>query len=104
MLTSKISMLLLEWLLPYSYFHGYDNCFEMNSSIVFINLLQFFELKYVCVNGNALSDILCLFCRRTPTTVMVRETHVERMGSIQDIAYEILNVLEFNRSALFIFF
>ncbi|CAM0957021.1 unnamed protein product [Alopecurus aequalis] len=36
------------------------------------------------------------FYRRTPTTVMVRESHVERMGSIQDVAYEILNVLEFN--------
>jgi len=36
------------------------------------------------------------FYRRTPTTVMVRESHVERMGSIQDIPYEILNVLEFN--------
>lgn len=40
---------------------------------------------------------MCLFCRRTPTTVMVRESHVERMGSIQDVPYEILNVLEFNR-------
>ncbi|AQK65521.1 Phospholipid-transporting ATPase 3 [Zea mays] len=36
------------------------------------------------------------FYRRTPTTVMVRESHVERMGSIQDVPYEILNVLEFN--------
>ncbi|CAL9127607.1 phospholipid-transporting ATPase 3 isoform X1 [Musa acuminata AAA Group] len=36
------------------------------------------------------------FCRRTPTTVMVRESHVERMGNIQDVSYEILNVLEFN--------
>uniref|UniRef100_A0A0E0IS03 Phospholipid-transporting ATPase n=1 Tax=Oryza nivara TaxID=4536 RepID=A0A0E0IS03_ORYNI len=36
------------------------------------------------------------FYRRTPTTVIVRESHVERMGSIQDVAYEILNVLEFN--------
>ncbi|TVU31027.1 hypothetical protein EJB05_22691 [Eragrostis curvula] len=33
---------------------------------------------------------------RTPTTVVVRESHVERMGSIQDVSYEILNVLEFN--------
>lgn len=32
---------------------------------------------------------------------MVRESHVDRMGSMQDVAYEILNVLEFNRSALF---
>lgn len=28
----------------------------------------------------------------------VRESHVEKMGKIQDVAYEILNVLEFNRS------
>ncbi|URE19407.1 ATPase, class [Musa troglodytarum] len=36
------------------------------------------------------------FYRRTPTTVMVRESHVEKMGNIQDVSYEILNVLEFN--------
>ncbi|KAF6157302.1 hypothetical protein GIB67_004240 [Kingdonia uniflora] len=36
------------------------------------------------------------FYRRTPTTIMVRESHVEKMGSVQDISYEILNVLEFN--------
>jgi phospholipid-transporting ATPase len=42
------------------------------------------------------------FYRRTPTTVIVRESHVERMGSIQDVAYEILNVLEFNRCGLFV--
>ncbi|KAM3401837.1 hypothetical protein ACQJBY_006061 [Aegilops geniculata] len=36
------------------------------------------------------------FYRRTPTTVMIRESHVDRMGSMQDVAYEILNVLEFN--------
>ncbi|WVZ58959.1 hypothetical protein U9M48_009174 [Paspalum notatum var. saurae] len=36
------------------------------------------------------------FYRRTPSTVIVRESHVERMGSIQDVTYEILNVLEFN--------
>nr|XP_029119607.1 phospholipid-transporting ATPase 3 [Elaeis guineensis] len=34
--------------------------------------------------------------RRTPTTVMIRESHVEKMGKIQEVAYEILNVLEFN--------
>jgi hypothetical protein len=33
---------------------------------------------------------------------MVRESHVERMGSIQDVPYEILNVLEFNRCGLFV--
>jgi phospholipid-transporting ATPase len=36
------------------------------------------------------------FYRRTPTMVYVRESHVEKMGKIQDVAYEILNVLEFN--------
>ncbi|KAJ4973795.1 hypothetical protein NE237_006969 [Protea cynaroides] len=37
------------------------------------------------------------FYRRSPTTIMVRESHVEKMGKIQDVSYEILNVLEFNR-------
>jgi hypothetical protein len=37
------------------------------------------------------------FLRRTPTMIYVRESHVEKMGKIQDVAYEILNVLEFNR-------
>jgi phospholipid-transporting ATPase len=36
------------------------------------------------------------FHRRTPTTIHVRESHVEKMGSVQDVSYEILNVLEFN--------
>jgi len=36
------------------------------------------------------------FYRRTPTTIRVRESHVEKMGKIQDVGYEILNVLEFN--------
>ncbi|XP_074589992.1 phospholipid-transporting ATPase 3-like [Curcuma longa] len=36
------------------------------------------------------------FYRRTPTTVQLRESHVEKMGNIQDASYEILNVLEFN--------
>ncbi|XP_051148424.1 phospholipid-transporting ATPase 3-like isoform X2 [Andrographis paniculata] len=36
------------------------------------------------------------FYRRTPTTIYVRESHVEKLGSIQDVQYEILNVLEFN--------
>ncbi|XP_057948489.1 phospholipid-transporting ATPase 3 isoform X2 [Malania oleifera] len=36
------------------------------------------------------------FYRRTPTTIHVRESHVEKMGKIQDVSYEILNVLEFN--------
>ncbi|XP_061338280.1 phospholipid-transporting ATPase 3-like [Gastrolobium bilobum] len=36
------------------------------------------------------------FYRRTPTTIYVRESHVQKMGQIQDVSYEILNVLEFN--------
>ncbi|XP_057482184.1 phospholipid-transporting ATPase 3-like isoform X1 [Actinidia eriantha] len=36
------------------------------------------------------------FCRRTPTLIYVRESHVEKMGKVQDVPYEILNVLEFN--------
>ncbi|XP_078436799.1 aminophospholipid ATPase 3 isoform X2 [Wolffia australiana] len=36
------------------------------------------------------------FYRRTPTLIKVRESHVERMGKIDDVSYEILNVLEFN--------
>lgn len=42
------------------------------------------------------------FCRRTPTLIYVRESHVEKMGKVQDIPYEILNVLEFNRSLDFL--
>ncbi|KAK9277681.1 hypothetical protein L1049_007228 [Liquidambar formosana] len=36
------------------------------------------------------------FYKRTPTMIYVRESHAEKMGKIQDVAYEILNVLEFN--------
>ncbi|KAL7606801.1 hypothetical protein Lser_V15G14794 [Lactuca serriola] len=36
------------------------------------------------------------FYRRTPTMVYVRESNVEKMGNVQDVSYEILNVLEFN--------
>ncbi|XP_057810905.1 phospholipid-transporting ATPase 3 isoform X2 [Salvia miltiorrhiza] len=36
------------------------------------------------------------FYRRTPTMIYVRESHVEKMGKVQDVPYEILNVLEFN--------
>ncbi|CAO2829122.1 unnamed protein product [Amaranthus hypochondriacus] len=36
------------------------------------------------------------FYRRTPTTIYVRESHVEKMGKVEDVPYEILNVLEFN--------
>ncbi|XP_044480722.1 phospholipid-transporting ATPase 3-like isoform X1 [Mangifera indica] len=36
------------------------------------------------------------FYRRTPTMIYVRESHAEKMGKMQDVSYEILNVLEFN--------
>lgn len=36
------------------------------------------------------------FYRRTPTTIRVRESHVEKLGRVQDAEYEVLNVLEFN--------
>eukprot|EP00250_Pteridium_aquilinum_P005611 c15683_g1_i1 orf=163-3783(+) len=36
------------------------------------------------------------FFRRSPTSIKVRESHVEKIGRIQDVEYEILNVLEFN--------
>ncbi|XP_057530922.1 phospholipid-transporting ATPase 3-like [Amaranthus tricolor] len=36
------------------------------------------------------------FFRRTPTKIYVRESHVEKMGKVEDVPYEILNVLEFN--------
>ncbi|KAM0961791.1 hypothetical protein COP2_021613 [Malus domestica] len=36
------------------------------------------------------------FYRRTPTTIYVRESHTEKLGKVQDVSYEILNVLEFN--------
>ncbi|MFS7958698.1 putative P-type phospholipid transporter [Helianthus anomalus] len=36
------------------------------------------------------------FYRRTPTMIYVRESHVEKIGKVQDVTYEILNVLEFN--------
>lgn len=36
------------------------------------------------------------FYRRTPTIIRVRESHVEKIGKVQDVGYEILNVLEFN--------
>ncbi|CAI0386597.1 unnamed protein product [Linum tenue] len=36
------------------------------------------------------------FYRRTPTMIYVRESHAEKMGTITDVPYEILNVLEFN--------
>lgn len=36
------------------------------------------------------------FFRRSPTSIKVRESHIEKIGRIQDVEYEILNVLEFN--------
>ncbi|XP_073020331.1 phospholipid-transporting ATPase 3-like isoform X1 [Primulina eburnea] len=36
------------------------------------------------------------FFKRSPTTIYVRESHVDKMGKVQDVPYEILNVLEFN--------
>jgi phospholipid-transporting ATPase len=39
------------------------------------------------------------FYKRTPTMIRVQESHVEKLGRIQDVEYEVLNVLEFNRSA-----
>ncbi|KAL2632249.1 hypothetical protein R1flu_016935 [Riccia fluitans] len=38
------------------------------------------------------------FYARSPTAIKVRESHVERVGKVQDAEYEILNVLEFNSS------
>ncbi|GLJ13691.1 hypothetical protein SUGI_0218300 [Cryptomeria japonica] len=35
---------------------------------------------------------------RTTTSVIVRESHVQGPGSVQDVEYKILNVLEFNNS------
>ncbi|KAH9560317.1 hypothetical protein CY35_06G099300 [Sphagnum magellanicum] len=36
------------------------------------------------------------FYARSPTAVRVREAHVEKLGQVVDVEYEILNVLEFN--------
>ncbi|TQD76032.1 hypothetical protein C1H46_038428 [Malus baccata] len=36
------------------------------------------------------------FHRRTPTTIYIRESHTEKIGTVQGVSYEILNVLEFN--------
>jgi hypothetical protein len=35
--------------------------------------------------------------------ICVRESHVEKIGKIQDVSYEILNVLEFNRWVYIVF-
>ncbi|GAA0155851.1 primary active transporter [Lithospermum erythrorhizon] len=36
------------------------------------------------------------FYKRTPTMIYVRESHVYNLGQVEDVPYEILNVLEFN--------
>lgn len=43
------------------------------------------------------------YCRRTPTMIMVRESHIEKIGKNEDFYYEILNVLEFNRWGKFLY-
>ncbi|KAF9607372.1 hypothetical protein IFM89_034138 [Coptis chinensis] len=55
----------------------------------------FFYSKFSVIEA-LLSVVLLGLDMRTPTSIMVRESHVEKMGKIQDVAYEILNVLEFN--------
>ena len=42
------------------------------------------------------STSLFAACRRSPTSILLRESHVEKLGRIQEAEYEILNVLEFN--------
>lgn len=59
-----------------------------------LSLLKVYSLLFEVNFGN--------FLRRTPTMIYVRESHVERMGKMQDVCYEILNVLEFNRWAYFL--
>lgn len=34
--------------------------------------------------------------------IYIRESHVEKMGKVEDVAYEVLNVLEFNRSGVIV--
>lgn len=51
--------------------------------------------QHSCVAWCEAKDMF--FRRRTPTMIYVRESNVEKMGKIQDVSYEILNVLEFNR-------
>ena len=38
--------------------------------------------------------------RRSPTSIRVREAHVERLNKSSEMEYEILHVLEFNRCDL----
>lgn len=53
-----------------------------------------YQLRLVQLN---LWLIYSFYLRRTPTTIYVRESHIEKVGHTQDVSYEILNVLEFNR-------
>lgn len=62
------------------------------STGIYLCLNQYFVL-YLCTDIN--------FLRRTPTMIYVRESHVEKMGKVQDVTYEILNVLEFNRYTMY---
>lgn len=41
------------------------------------------------------NDFVC--ARRSPTTIRVREAHVEKLNKLSEMEYEILHVLEFNR-------
>lgn len=44
------------------------------------------------------NDFVC--ARRSPTTIRVREAHVEKLNKLTEMEYEILHVLEFNRFVL----
>lgn len=44
--------------------------------------------------------MISICARRSPTTIRVREAHVERLNKSTEMEYEILNVLEFNRFVL----
>lgn len=72
---------------------GYPAPFSFNTSN------KFYSRYPACFEAN---DFLIL--RRTPTMIYVRESNVEKMGKIQDVSYEILNVLEFNRWVYILFF
>ncbi|KAE8663598.1 Tir-nbs-lrr resistance protein, putative isoform 1 [Hibiscus syriacus] len=54
------------------------------------------EMSLILMLARNFLDALPYVIPRTPTMIYVRESHVERMGKIQDVSYEILNFLEFN--------
>ncbi|XWS68900.1 hypothetical protein CRYUN_Cryun04dG0133400 [Craigia yunnanensis] len=60
------------------------------------------KIKYQAASPDEAALVLAaknfgfFFYRRTPTMIYIRESHVEMMDKIQDMSYEILNVLEFN--------